>query len=188
MTPTTAISASSSARAKAMPFTISHVAAVLPLNRKPLIFPALVIGSMSPDLLYFVPFVPNVHLTHTLMGVVVLCLPLSLVTLLLFYAVVAQPLSELLPGLKFLQPAGPFEFRPASRFLWIVSSILLGALTHIVWDSFTHIRGVAHFPWLGITVLELSGRPLYLYKLLQYLGGVLGLLTLGVWAVLRWRR
>lgn len=38
-----------------MPFTGSHPAAVLPLLRWGLIPSALVIGSMSPDLGYFLP-------------------------------------------------------------------------------------------------------------------------------------
>jgi hypothetical protein len=63
-----------------LPFTGSHPAAVLPLLRTPLPASALVIGSLTPDLPYYVPirlagFYPPVTLrgpTHTLWGVLTL--------------------------------------------------------------------------------------------------------------------
>ena len=50
-----------------MPFTGSHPAAVLPLMRWGLMPSALVIGSMVPDLPYFLP-VPDLGNTHSLIG------------------------------------------------------------------------------------------------------------------------
>ena len=55
-----------------MPFTLSHPAAVLPLRtRAPALpFTALVIGSMTPDAEYYLPFEPFPRrLTHAFVGV-----------------------------------------------------------------------------------------------------------------------
>src|SRR5690349_3109958 len=51
-----------------MPFTGSHPAAVLPLVRFGLPASALVIGSMSPDLPYYLPSPATGTFTHTLYG------------------------------------------------------------------------------------------------------------------------
>ena len=51
-----------------MPFTASHAAAVLPLLRTPLPASALVIGSIAPDLPYYLP-VPLPWATHTALAV-----------------------------------------------------------------------------------------------------------------------
>jgi hypothetical protein len=53
-----------------MPFTASHVAAVLPLVRTPLLPSALVVGSMVPDLPYFLPLPLTSYVTHSPVGVV----------------------------------------------------------------------------------------------------------------------
>ncbi|MEM7737240.1 MAG: DUF4184 family protein [Deinococcota bacterium] len=70
-----------------MPFTVSHVAAVIPLNKKPLVLSALIVGSMSPDVLYFVPGVPSLPLAHSLQGLVLFCLPVSFALLLIYLSI-----------------------------------------------------------------------------------------------------
>src|SRR5579859_7081779 len=57
-----------------MPFTLSHAAVVVPFRRM-LPFSALVIGSMVPDLPYFVPRLVNNHFAHGTLGFFVFCLP-----------------------------------------------------------------------------------------------------------------
>jgi hypothetical protein len=62
----------------AMPWTLSHPAAVLPLRRltpQPLDFPALVIGSMTPDIGYYINRFDLANFAHTLPGSVFACLP-----------------------------------------------------------------------------------------------------------------
>ena len=60
--------------------------------------------------------------------------------------------------------------------------MVLGALTHVVWDSFTHAGrwGVELVPWLQT---EHAGRPGYAWA--QYASGVVGLLVLLVWGLHR---
>ena len=53
-----------------MPFTLSHPAAVIPLRRWG-IFSALIIGSIMPDSVYFLPFMDeHDRFAHTLPGIV----------------------------------------------------------------------------------------------------------------------
>ena len=70
-----------------MPFTPSHAAAVLPFLRTPLPASALVIGSVAPDLPYYLP-VDLPWDTHTASAVVTVDLLLGgLIAMLIFVAV-----------------------------------------------------------------------------------------------------
>ncbi len=143
---------------------------------------------MSPDFLYFLPFASNVRLTHTLPGIFLFCLPAGLLALAVYHKVVERPLFTLLPAQlrKRVDAPGEFSFSPGRKFLKIAASILLGAFTHIVWDSFTHRygEGVMLFPFLSTSVSVL-GKPVFLYKLLQHLSSVTGLLIIGFWLLRR---
>ena len=76
-----------------MPFTPAHVAAVLPLvgkgRPKWAVPSALVIGSMVPDLLYFVPIRSDRTLSHSLTGIVTFDLALGLLCVALWRVVAA---------------------------------------------------------------------------------------------------
>ena len=161
-----------------MPFTPAHVAAVLPLvggsreqeGRPTWVVPsALVIGSMVPDLLYFVPIRIDRDLSHSLTGVVTLDLALGLLFVALWRVVAAPVVRDLSPD--FLRDRIPVPPPPTGReALWAVPCVVLGALTHVVWDSFTHANGwvVQRVPFLT----EQFGLPVF--KLAQYGSGVLG--------------
>ena len=61
-----------------MPWTLSHPAIVLPLRRfspQPLDFAALVIGSMTPDIGYYIDRFDLSAFAHTLPGSFLACLP-----------------------------------------------------------------------------------------------------------------
>ena len=64
-----------------MPFTIAHAAAALPLRKTRLVLSALVIGTMVPDLQYFLRMAPDDRYGHSLRGALLLSLPLGLLTL-----------------------------------------------------------------------------------------------------------
>ncbi len=168
-----------------MPFTISHAAAIIPFNKKPLVLSALIIGSMSPDFLYYLP-IDNLELTHTLKGLLLFCLPTSLIVLLVYHRLLKEPLISLLP--KQLQSRlqvenYSFKFLPVPQLLWISLSILIGSATHIIWDSFTHIHGysVLRIPVLSQKVFQLFGQDYHVYKLLQYLSSIGGLAIFTAW-------
>ena len=148
-----------------MPFTLAHPAAVLPLRRTQLVFSALLIGSMAPDFPDFVYVDDPNHWFHSAAGVLLCCLPMGLFVLWLYHAVVKRPLLDLAPDFlraRISEEGLAFPFTPASRFLAIVVSLLVGCVSHVLWDSFTHPYGyfVRHWPMLSMTVMTYHAMPL----------------------------
>src|SRR4051812_8093084 len=137
-----------------MPFTfLAHQAPVIPLKtRWPRLFSgtALVVGSMAPDLHYFLFQTLDPRPSHSVIGQFYYCLPLTLAIILLLNRVVAAPLAAHLPD------GGSFHLRdlralaaPMSMQEWLraADSALLGSFSHIFLDAFTHKRG-AGMRWL----------------------------------------
>lgn len=123
-----------------MPYPFAHPAAVLPLVRPMGRFAvpsALVIGSIVPDLWYFVPLVRHDH-SHSAAALLWFCIPAGLVVYLLFHLLLKHPLIALMPRAlacrlgSFTSPA-----LPAAPWHAVLASLLAGALTHIVWDALT---------------------------------------------------
>ena len=74
--------------------------------------------------------------------------------------------------------------------LWYASlGVLIGATTHVAWDSFTHKTGyvVSHWPILRTPVFEIGTRTFRLFEVFQHASTALGVLIL-VFAYLRWWR
>lgn len=110
-----------------VPYPFAHPAAVLPLIGPMGRFgvpSALVIGSIVPDAWYLVPLLDRSD-SHSLSGLFLFCLPLGLVLELLL--------------------------RRSLRAPWpaIALSIVVGALTHFVWDGLTH-----SYTYRGMYVLQ----------------------------------
>ena len=166
-----------------MPFTLSHPAAVLPL-RKYGVLSALVIGSMMPDVMYFLPFIPmHQSYGHTLPGLFFFCLPGGLLLLWLFHSLLKKPLISLFPSSqqeKLLAASDHFHFGPGKRFTEIAASIFVGAVTHVVWDSFTHSNGwgTLTIPVLRTQVTEIPGFIFMLAEILQFVSSIVGALVL----------
>ena len=171
-----------------MPFTLAHPAAVLPLRRAPLLRTVpLIIGAMTPDVPYFLPWRIAKHvpqgLTHTFTGTFTLDLPFG-IALLLFIWLLREPLAAPLgpsPRAKCLGALERFGARPRNWMLAPVS-LLVGSWTHIAWDSFTHPDG-----WMVSRVSALSAPVSFfsytgeLCHVLQYASSVFGLAVLAVW-------
>lgn len=175
-----------------MPVTFAHPAAVLPLMRGPLVPTALVAGALAPDVPYFLralrlpvsaeswwePLL-NATMTHHWPGVLTVALPLALL-LHLVLVLCWRPARWALPATSGVDVAG--RAPGLRRLAWVVLSLTLGVLTHVVWDSFTHSDGwtVQHVAVLRIEVLG----SLTVARLLQHLSTVVGL---GVLLVVAWR-
>lgn len=125
-----------------MPFTFFHPAAVVPLLRVRVLVPAgLVIGAMSPDFEYFLRLNTVARHTHTWPGLVYACVPLGLVALVAWQAVIREPLVGALPGVIRTRVGGLASSGvPSTAGAWALAalSVLVGAATHLLWDSFTH--------------------------------------------------
>jgi len=180
-----------------MPFTPSHAVVALPFVRTPLLPAAIAVGAMAPDLPLFVRFLPlSYQTTHT--NVIVSAL-LALLLLVLWYALVRPAVRELSPA--WLARRLPPEWDAtglaaweavraprtgAQRAVWrgglvfgvlVAVSLVLGVLSHIAWDAFTHEGrwGIGVFP-----ALDEQWGPLLGYKWLQYGSGVGGVILLAV--------
>lgn len=178
-----------------MPFTASHVAAILPLKKTRLVASALVFGAMAPDFEYFLYFTPHGKFGHTLLGLFLLTTPLGLAALWMFHRSVKRALITLLPNSvqqRLGDSLGEFRFGGLRRFGLIVASIVVGAATHIAWDSFTHERSwlvenstLLQHTW---TIAWLRPYPIPLYRILQHSSTLLGLGVLAASSVLWFRR
>ncbi|MEU6345447.1 DUF4184 family protein [Streptomyces sp. NPDC046977] len=182
-----------------MPFTISHALAVLPglrqdgrgtpRGRGPLVAAALVAGSFAPDVPYFADsLVSGVYgygtFTHAPLGLVTAD-PLIAAALAGGWVLLREPVVALLPGrwrhrAWVLTGCGDRRrptVRSAAAF-WV--SAAAGAVTHVVWDAFTH-----HDRW-GVRLLpvldqQVHGTPLHKYA--QYGTSAVALVLLARYAI-----
>ncbi|GGL84298.1 hypothetical protein GCM10010129_30040 [Streptomyces fumigatiscleroticus] len=184
-----------------MPFTLSHAAAVLPVvrtdgtGRGRLVPAVLVAGSFSPDMTYYAASVVSGamefgEVTHSLPGVFTLDVLVAW-ALVGLWLLVREPLVALLPRAwqgrtaALLRCGTPrARVRPSLVARWYVSAVL-GALTHVGWDAFTHHDrwGTRLFPVLA---REVAGSPLYWY--LQYGGSALAAAVIAGFLALALRR
>ncbi len=167
-----------------MPWTLSHPAAVLPLRRlspRLLDFPALVLGSMTPDIGYSISRFDLATFAHTLPGSFLACIPTGLILLFIFY-LFCKPISYALPSphRQALLPCCPTFPRQPLRWGIILLSLLLGAWTHIFWDAFTHEHGwfVVRIPWLQQVAGHIGSTTIYMFLVMQELSTVVGLVIL----------
>ncbi|MGW4225140.1 DUF4184 family protein [Streptomyces bauhiniae] len=183
-----------------MPFTLSHAAAVLPAVRRdgtgrgPLVPAVLVAGSFAPDLTYYAA---SVHaeamefgtFTHSFTGVLTVDVLISW-ALVALWLLVREPLVALLPRRWQPRPAAllrcgsPRARVRAGLALWWYVSAVLGGVTHVVWDAFTHhdrwgtdlvpvlarvVAGIPLFQWLqyGTSALAAVGITVFLVRALR---------------------
>ena len=168
-----------------MPFTLAHPAAALPLRShlgRLGSASALAVGSMVPDLPYFLPLGIDGPESHSLLGILWFDLPVG-VAAWLVYALLLRPFGlALLPVavLRRLDDTAPRPRLSPSRAGRGRDSVTVGAATHVAWDSFTHAPGAAvdFFPLLRTPVPLFTGYTPEVYTLLQHASSLAGLLLL----------
>jgi len=171
-----------------MPFTFSHPALVLPLKFLPrhwFSMTGLIIGSLTPDFEYFIRMRIQSDYSHTIGGLFWFDMPLGIIITFIFHDIVRDSLFDNLP--IFLKS----KFAPFKQFNWnqyfkthwgiVLFSILIGAFSHIFWDSFTHEQGyfVKTIPILNQTI-ELFGRQIPILKIIQHTSTLLGGLVIAI--------
>ncbi|MEU9592421.1 DUF4184 family protein [Streptomyces sp. NPDC048219] len=184
-----------------MPFTLSHAAAVLPAvrgdgtGRGHLVPAVLIAGSFSPDMTYYAASLVSGAMefgdvTHSPGGVVTVDVLIAW-ALVGLWLLAREPVVALLPRARqgraaaLLRCGAPrARVRPSLVVRWYVSAAV-GALTHVVWDAFTHLDrwGMRVFPVLG---REVAGSPLYWY--LQYGGSAVAAVVIAVFTARALRR
>jgi hypothetical protein len=165
-----------------MPFTISHIAAVLPLRRRCGIdlFIALAIGSMMPDLHYFLPVLRK-HWplpSHHLISIPLFCVPVGWLLWKLWRPVWTSMRPQAGPG----HAVEPSAWR-------VLLALAVGSLTHLAWDGATHPSyGLgAWLPYWGHALFHVGHVGISLAHLLQYCSSIIGLGILLYVAWPNWR-
>ena len=168
-----------------LPFTPSHIVAVLPLAKlsRHIPFSALAIAAMVPDLPLFLPIL-NYSWTHSIPGLFAACVPVGLVAFVIYEFLFKHPLVALLPPRYTLRTSSKHWSWHKPTFqsiLMLLVALVIGAATHIFWDSFTHAGqwGVNRVPALARSY-DIFGASLAGYKLFQYGSSLLGLPLLGL--------
>lgn len=177
-----------------MPFTFAHPAAVIPIYRRAgraAVLSALIVGSMVPDFDYIVPLGLGRGFTHSLPGLLLYCLPMGMAIYLAYHVLIKAVVVSLLPRqirLRLAWDSGT-SWLPGASVGCVALSLLFGALTHVLWDSFTHQGAffVVRFPVLTATVFEIADYRVAVYSLLQHCSTAVGLALLVRWTV-RWYR
>ena len=184
-----------------MPVTFAHPLAVAPLARSGLPLAALVIGSMVPDSSLFLRAVPGLDtvlgqlgnpglppythvrtLLHSPLSVVTLNVLIGLLALVLWWWLLRPAYRDALPsGLRQRTRSAPAGLRP---WFLAVPALMIGGLTHIAWDQFTH-----PYSWLGqrLDVLHATIAGYHVATFLHYGTGLLGMLGVAAWLFLRLR-
>lgn len=192
-----------------MAFTLAHMAAALPFYRcqKWLNVEALFIGTMLPDLPYFLNNNPMVaQHSHQWIGLLTYCLPWGLAVFVLWHWLLKSALIALIQPWQRVQqsqfssiqpdmPQYPFGLWLAARmqkygifWLKVVLGLLLGSITHLLWDGTTHPDGFIAIQ-LGlqypVPIAYLGDIPMA--RFLQYVTSIFALILLIGFTWNRWQ-
>lgn len=164
-----------------MPYPFAHVAAAVPLCAllgKRSVPSALALGSIVPDLWYFVPVVEREQ-AHSVTGLLWFCLPVSLFLYFAFHLLFKQPLLHIMPG-RIACRVRPWTCPALPPAPWhaVLVSLVVGALVHLAWDALTHPT----FPLLEQRIFLAGERAVYVHQILQHSSTLLGTAFLAWWA------
>ncbi len=138
---------------------------------------------MVPDFLYFIFLNPYFNAGHQWWGIFVYDIPLALLLAWLYHSIIKPVLLPYLPGWagSRLQLFRSFNWTSYFRqhYPVVITSIIIGILTHFFLDAFTHGEGrfVTWMPFLQRDI-QVWRHPMKMWYLMQYLSSVAGLLLL----------
>lgn len=143
---------------------------------------------MAPDFQYFLHWTGQGRDAHTFPGIVLFTLPAAVLMFLIFQIVLKWPMVSVLPSemqKKVIEPAMKFRWQGISTVLVTSVSLVVGIVTHLAWDSFTHVDGwvVEQWPAMKRPLFYVGRTALQPYKLAQHGSTVLGMIVLAVWAL-----
>ncbi len=185
-----------------MPFTFSHPAIVLPLIRRYgrwFSATGLIVGSMAPDFESFIVATDVKFITHRwyfkplansdifIPVAPFIDVPLALLLACVFHFFIRDVLIAHLPP--------PLEERFSryrsfdwwafmkAHFVIVLVSLLVGVLSHLLWDAFTHLN--LYYPGSRRSQWKIHGKRVF--KILQFICSAIGLAYL-VWVVYKMPR
>lgn len=163
-----------------MPFTFSHPLFSVPLKRiapRWLSVTGLVLGSMIPDMEYFMALEPYQTIGHSLEGLLLQGVPLSIAFAFAFHRVIKPALPRFMPsagGLdRFVMRMSSEEWKLDSVRAWTIFlvSLFIGYWSHMFMDAWTHASGT-FVGWFSPLRGSFAGK--HVYQLLQYLFSLIG--------------
>lgn len=163
-----------------MPFTFAHPSVVFPLFKKfSKYFSAtgLIAGSIIPDFEYFARLYSLSVITHTKKGLLLVDVPAALALCIAFHWFIKPALIPNFPTkirkhfVHLLHLDWMTYFK--SNYTTVTVSCLIGAATHIAWDSISHATGqiVQQVNFLSTEIL-ISGA--YIYRIIWWISSLLG--------------
>jgi len=153
---------------------------------------ALIIGSMTPDIAFLLPIGVSRAESHSIAGLFWCDLPLGWACYVVYHLLMKRPMIHLLPAHAYarLRRFAVNDWVHSNRSLLpVLVSGFTGAVTHLIWDSFTHRGswGVENFAFLRTHLFTGGGFWIYLYVALQWISSLIGLGLLAWWGA-RWVR
>ena len=179
-----------------MPFTVSHIVAALPLDKscgktvsKYTALSPLIIGSMTPDVSYITPFLTHQRVdSHTLLGIYLFCIPMGLTIYFLYHCLMAPVWVSVFPkriGQRLDADLSLGKLPNISSHVLLIS-LILGSVTHIIWDYFTHQSGIPQVvQWMDTPLTSIDGYNIMPYRVLQHSSSLIGLAVL-LYIIYRW--
>ncbi|MEK4347101.1 DUF4184 family protein [Paenibacillus sp. FSL P4-0184] len=171
-----------------MPFTFAHPIFALPFKYvKPKYFSitGLILGSMSPDFEYFIMLEPYQSIGHSITGLFLQAIPLCVILAVIFHVIVKEILVLHLPSnynidQRAYNTLSKWRLNPKGWVVFILS-VIIGFLTHVFIDGFTHFNGYFVERYSPLRDLMIYNLPLY--KILQHSFSAFGLLML-TWMII----
>lgn len=164
-----------------MPFTFSHPIFAFPIkyiSPKRISLTGLLLGSMSPDFEYFIMLEPYSRIGHSILGLILQAIPLSLLFAFIFHRFIKEQLAVHAPSAFGLNERiysfiGEWKLKNKNDWMFFLISTTIGFFIHIGIDAFTHIQGyfVVHYTIFHKIIIF----ALPLYKVLQYSLSIIGL-------------
>lgn len=176
-----------------MPFTFSHPALIVPLlyarrRYKWLSATGLITGSMAPDAEKFFRLKLASQHSHTIGSIFYFSCPVSLGLAFIFHMLVRRPLVAHLPAPLYRRLGQYTNFNWPNychQHLWgVILSIVIGAMMHLFWDSFTHYNTlITSAVPESADLVRLGDRAIPLWQLVALVSSVVGGLIIGyaVW-------
>jgi len=171
-----------------MPFTLAHPAIMLPLDKtERFSLTALIAGSMVPDFEFFFQMREVENIGHHWYGILFFDLPVAILFCYAFHNLLKHLLIINLPKSYRKKFIDMIDFNwneyAAANKMKVFLSLLVGILSHITWDAFTHNNGffVILIPVLSEQI-KIAGKQLPVYFLLQIFSSIAGMWVV-YWAI-----
>jgi len=147
---------------------------------------------MVPDFGLFFPWRIHRFETHSAPALITFCLPVGLATYWIFQYFIKTPVLQVLPEgayARWHRYASPADFSNLRQWVLAACGVLAGAVTHLVWDAFTHenARGIRMIPWLEEPSVDIGRHHIAVVHLMQDVSSLIGLVIVlaVVWYGLR---